>query len=306
MKQELQRVKNENGDLRKKVEKIRADGESSKRGTPEMPAEWENEREKLVRQVEEVQTTLKSSVSDLESKITTMQGQLQSAEADLEQSRGHHETSSRDLTALQATHSQTRSDIERLQQENASLEERARDAENKVQLLLDQVEHSVDNYRRQSRISENATPVPNGTSSHHTRNMSDISTSTAGAPHYGHNRSQSEGNESLYSTNDTQSVAGTENGRNSLALDSLASELETLRSHWQTTNKAYRLSDRFDFEHTPTSATKPGHMSEYTGSSLANWRKGLDLVEDEDEEGKGGQAGSNGAAGPRPDTANRV
>lgn len=282
MKQELQRVKNENGDLRKKVEKIRGDGEGSARATPEVPADWETERANLKKEVESTQASLKSSVAGLEEKLAAMQSKLQTAEAELEQSKASHATSRSDLTALQASHTQARSDIERMQQENSMLEERAKDAENKVQLLLDQVEHSVDNYRRQSRMSDMATPVPNGTSSH-SRNASTASeattidqyTPTGLPPHNnfggGHTRSTSDGALSIVST--TTSNA---DGRNSLALDSLASELETLRSHWETTNKNYRLSERFDFEN------QRGVGPARTTESLASWRKGLD-IDEEDE-----------------------
>lgn len=284
MKQELQRVKNENGDLRKKVEKIRGDGESSTRGTPEIPAGWETERDTLKQEVEESQAKLKSSVSELEQKLEAMQGQLRAAESELDQSKSTYATSQADFTTLQATHTQTRSDIERLQKENSILEERARDAEKKVQLLLDQVESSVDNYRRQSRMSDMATPVPNGTASH-SRNPSVTSQATTedpdtptGLQHHnliggGHTRAISDGGMSVAST-----TASNADGRNSLALDSLASELETLRSHWETTNKNYRLSEKFDFEQSRTpNAAGPARTTE----SLANWRKGLELDDDE-------------------------
>lgn len=285
MKQELQRVKNENGDLRKKVEKVRGDGEGSVPGTPEVPADWENERNNLKKEIESTQASLKSSVAGLEEKLATMQSQLQSAESELEQSRASHATSRSDFTALQATHTQTRSDIERMQKENSMLEERARDAENKVQLLLDQVEHSVDNYRRQSRMSDMATPVQNGAASH-SRNPSTASEATTvdhdtptGLQHHnniggGHTRSTSDGALSIASTTASQA-----DGRNSLALDSLASELETLRSHWETTNKNYRLSEKFDFEQ-QQHLRDPGPSR--TTDTLANWRKGLDIDEDDE------------------------
>ena len=93
--------------------------------------------------------------------MSVMQQQIQIAEDELQQTRMKHATTQADLATLQATHSQSRSDIEKLQRDNSMLEERARDAENKVQLLLDQVESSVDNYRRQSRIGE-STPTTNG------------------------------------------------------------------------------------------------------------------------------------------------
>jgi len=69
-------------------------------------------------------------------------------------------------------------------------------------------------------------------------------------------------------------------GRNSLALDSLASELETLRSHWETTNKNYRLSEKFDFEQQQQQQLNAGPAN--TSESLANWRRGLDLDDDDE------------------------
>ena len=81
-----------------------------------------------------------------------------------------------------------------------------------------------------------------------------------------------------------------ENSRNSLALDSLASELETLRSHWADTHRTYRLSNQFDFERsTPTTPSGHGGMSE----GLANWRKRLDAEEAQ----KGGARSSTDSEG---------
>lgn len=283
MKQELQRVKNENGEVKKKLEKARAGSEDGSKGAnKEAPAEWEGEKEKLKMDVEKTQKDLKTSVAALEGKITTIQGQLQAAEAELHQTRSLHATSQADLSTLQVTHSQSRSDIERMHKENGLLEERARDAEAKVQLLLDQVESSVDNYRRQSRLSVGgAAPTTNGT--HHVRDLSNVSI-TSNIPHmHSHSRNASEAGESTSSAGEPLS-AGAEGGadaRNSLALDTLASELDALRSHWETTNRNHRLSDRFDFERTPT-ANAPGGGSGDSGS-LGTWRRGLDLGDEEDK-----------------------
>ncbi len=41
---------------------------------------------------------------------------------------------------------------------------------------------------------------------------------------------------------------GLGDARNSTTLENLANELETLRSHWEATNKNYGLSNTFDFE----------------------------------------------------------
>jgi hypothetical protein len=60
-------------------------------------------------------------------------------------------------------------------------------------------------------------------------------------------------------------------------LDSLASELDALRSHWET-NKSYRLSNTFDFEKTsvPTSAaTVDGEVPGWSRS----WREKLEQEE---------------------------
>ncbi|KAG5983456.1 hypothetical protein E4U55_008111 [Claviceps digitariae] len=171
--------------------------------------------------------------------------------------------------------------LEQVQSEKALLEQRAAEAEQKVALLLDQVEHSVDNYRRRSRQA----PSMN-------------SESTNGAA-LGHGRAESLENESDYgdadgdgdgdgidnSSNNTKNTTANTNrleDRNSAALDNLASELETLRSHWEATNKNYRLSTNFDFD-TPA-ANSSGKKTEEGGAtttaglseSLADWRKRLD------------------------------
>lgn len=263
MKQELQRVKNQAGDYQKELETYKArDGNEAGGQTP---SGWEQERDGLRRDLERTQT-------DLEAKLTDLQGQLGSRESDLDQLRASHDTTRADLTTLQSTHASTRADMERLQRENTVLAERARAAEAKVKLLLDQVESSVDNYRRQSTLPFGM----NG--SGHQRGISNVSVNTINAPNHltGHRRGESLGGESMYS----QSAAPSEtdggqdemmDGRNSLALDHLASELDALRSHWETANKSY-----LDYDKTPTSGTAPGEFS----GGLASWRKGL--ADDED------------------------
>jgi hypothetical protein len=186
------------------------------------------------------------------------------------------------------------------------LSERAKDAEKKVQMFLDQFESSVDNYRRQSRMAGNsagAPPLVNGHpiskhvthesvsgdslySATSTSDPDDDETETEGRLTPSANHAQGVNAEG----SQVKAIAGP-NGesaapapvqaqhardRSSTALDSLASELETLRSQWETTNQNYRLSDRFDFERTPISAGTDGD-SLGMGESLANWRAKLDL-----------------------------
>ena len=81
-------------------------------------------------------------------------------------------------------------------------------------MLLDQVESSVDSYRRSMRFDGAGLGAGGG-----------------GAADAGSARS---------------SYYGGVDNRTSVALDSLASELETLRTHWES-NKTYRLST-LDFD----------------------------------------------------------
>jgi hypothetical protein len=86
-------------------------------------------------------------------------------------------------------------------------------------------------------------------------------------------------------------------------LDSLANELETLRTHWETTNKNYRLSNAFDFEDRapvgPGSALTAGNVGEGLSGSLADWRKRLDAEEEVARSRKESGALSPGGAGKR-------
>ncbi|UJO24961.1 Tip elongation aberrant protein 1 [Fulvia fulva] len=293
MKQELQRVKNENGDLKKKLDKAKDDVGTSRQATPDnrSPAEWEAERTRLREEFATTQSSLQTSVAELEKKIDTMQEHMQSTERELQQARTSHTSAQSDLKALQESHTSSRSDIERLQKENSALEERAKDAENKVQLLLDQVESSVDNYRRQSRMSASTTPVLNGTAHARPPSISEASEASQSIVK-GHTR-----NTSGVSASGDSNYSGTAHsesgeGRNSMALDSLASELDALRTHWETTNKNYRLSDKFDFERTLTAT------SANTAGGLADWRRGLE-IDDDDETRPGTSEGASTSKGSR-------
>lgn len=275
MKQELQRVKNQAADYLKELETMRAKepGSPSLHQDAARSANWEQERNGLRRDLEGMKT-------DLESKISSLQSELGARNVDLQSLRSSHQTTQSEFATLLSTHDASRTDLQRLQRENTALEGRARDAENKVQLLLDQVESSVDNYRRQSSV-----PHSGMNGSAHRRDLSNASVNTAHLlPVHGHSRGDSHGGDSIYSNSVAPSEI-TDSGdfegpdeRNSLALDSLASELETLRSHWETTNKNYRLSDRFDFEKTPTAGTQPQQFN----NTLNNWRRGLDVGDEDD------------------------
>ena len=249
MKQELDRYKTANTRLEDELEQARNDTHSL---TKEQNNEWETERSMLRLELSETQQQMKATVSSLESQLITVQSDLAVARHDAEAAT----TSTKNAESLA---DQIRLEFESLQRQHALVEERAREAESRVQMFLDQFETSVDSYRRQSQL-------PAGTANgEHVRRRTHDSVASA---------------ESLYSHNDGSSTPEAINRpasaatRNSMALDNLASELDALRSHWETTNKAYRLSDRFDFEKTPTS--DKNDMSD----SLLQWRKRSDLQDE--------------------------
>jgi chromosome segregation ATPase len=235
----LSRYKTENGRLKNELvdleDRLQEDGHSST-----TPGDWEAERSNLQSKVEHLESEMRSSSSALNDTLASLKLELEMAQRQRDDALKSGDDASAALSARLK-------EFEQLQSEKAEMEQRARDAEQKVSLLLDQVENSVDNYRRQSRqaMGGPATEaVVNGANSVHSRNES----SEAGSVGLG--------------------------ARNSAALDNLASELETLRTHWEATNKNYRMSNNFDFD-----PPNPGHKpsdSNGLSESLADWRKRLD------------------------------
>jgi chromosome segregation ATPase len=267
MKEELAKTKRQYETLEKELETVNR----SQSLEPEAAAQWEQERQSLHREIADIQQSVKGSHSQLESQLLQIQAELYATQQDKERYRQNNEQVQQQL----AHHTQqTRSELDQLKNENSMLEARALDAEQKVTLLLDQVGTSVGNYRRQSQQI-------NGNSGSHNRNLSNISTTSTQPPTFRGTHSHT----NSVDPNALTQPHSDENARNSLALDSLASELETLRSHWADTHRTYRLSNQFDFERsTPTSASGPGGMSD----SLANWRKRLDAEESQKGGGGGG------------------
>lgn len=239
LKEQLTRYKNDNTRLKNEVDELeKANGH----GLAASSQQWETERSALQTKVDTLQAELKTSGAALEKKLESLKSELTESNRQREAVVKEHATTS---TKLQT---QVK-DLEHLRSENSLLEQRAADAEQKVALLLDQVENSVDNYRRRSRI------VPG-----------DFEAAANGG---GHSRKKSIDAESFNSN-------GIDN-RNSMALDSLANELETLRSHWEATNKNYRLSTSFDLD---VDGKKDGGVATSgLSESLADWRKKLDAEE---------------------------
>ena len=272
MKDELSKSKVTNARLQAELDK-HAGTQSM---DSEVPANWESERQSLRREIEEMQESVKGSVFQLEQQMEEVKAELRAAQEERDHYRASNDQAQEQLS--QATR-QAQARLDQLKSENARLESRAADAENKVSLLLDQVESSVDTYRRQSQQLH-----VNG--ANHTRNTSTNSMIN----HGGHSHSSSIGADSAFNTSGPGE-------RNSLALDSLASELETLRTQWEGTHRTYRLSSQFDFER-----SAPTGSGAELSDSLANWRKRLDAEEAEKDNSRGPEEGPSGGfrvASPR-------
>lgn len=254
--EQLARFKTENARLKEQLveleDKIADDAQNAKN----VPAEWEAERQTLQGKIESLQSELQSSSAKLDSQMQAIRQELADARRERDNASQNADEASRLLNS-------SKKDLEQLQQENVLLERRAQDAEQKVTLLLDQVETSVDTYRRRSKQR-----LPSLQS-----DSSNVPAPAAPTNGTGHVRQVSSEAGSLYD------APG--NARDSTALDNLANELETLRSHWEATNKNYRLSNTFDFE--PNTPTRKEDVGLGLSESLADWRKRLD----EDPQGPG-------------------
>jgi chromosome segregation ATPase len=249
MKDELTKHKHENTRMKSELEEMNeklsasaaanaAAAETSKEAAPQPPADWEHERSELSKQVDNLKYELNRSQTQLQAQLDVVRRELESSNQERERFRSGHEDSQRQFSE---TVQQARQELDQLQAENQLLERRALDAEQKVSLLLDQVETSVDNYRRQSRQAMGGVLTPS---------LGGSGGGGGAAPHgHGHSRNLSaQSNDAEGSVYSVQPPPIGADARNSMALDSLASELETLRSHWETTNKNYRISNTFDFE----------------------------------------------------------
>ena len=283
MKDELTKYKKEKEDLRREL-----DFERSRSAEPGAASEWEQERQKLHHEIEEIQRNVKASHSQLEDQMAQVQTELRTTQRERDE---HRNANQQIQNQLQQTSQQARTELEQLKSENSMLESRAQDAEQKVTLLLDQVGTSVGNYRRQSQQLNGHNIHSSSGAGGHNRAISNISTTSTSAPSI-------RGLHSHTGSSDPSALppGGNEdpNARNSLALDSLASELETLRSHWADTHRTYRLSNQFDFEGGNSGAgarSGSGGAGGGISDSLANWRKRLD-AEEAMKAGAGGHTAS--------------
>ncbi|WEW60553.1 Negative regulator of mitotic exit [Emydomyces testavorans] len=253
MKDELNKYKAHSVKLQTELDSALQNTEKAPNQPQEVLAHWETERASLQKAISELQESTSVSISALESQLAKVKEDLSAAHAERENSHSQYESLRAELTQ---TIEKSQAELEQLKKENTLLENRALDAEKKVTMLLDQVESSVINYRRQSNVL-------GGHSNGLSRTTSNASSNTV-APR----RRSRPG--SIVSQDDSFL-----DRRGSLALDSLASELDALRSHWESTTRNYRLSNQFDFERTPTKETYGEGLSD----SFASWRRRLDEEE---------------------------
>jgi hypothetical protein len=316
MKQELHKAKAANVELEKGIkEKSAGDNEEKE------------EVEALRREMAEHQKSVKTTVSALEAQVATLKTTLGQAERDRDTVRKQAtESNAQHEARMTQLADRAEAELESLRRENAQLEARADEAEKKVQLFLDQFESSVDNYRRQSRLAEQQARGPNGvgasghghghghshsiggdsvysnitdtTETDTSSNSGELTPSAHSFPTAGFaggvTSSQPQQDKDKSSTTST---SGHGRDRSSTALDSLATELDALRSHWEETSKksSYRLSDKFEFE-------KQGGGSPEVGSAglgsagLVDWRKKMDLSIRSNEGGEKEDGGKKGTS----------
>ncbi|KAF8538437.1 hypothetical protein BDD12DRAFT_917694 [Trichophaea hybrida] len=229
MKDELTKHKTANARLQIELEEAqRKSGECEKGRESSSEADWEQERELLNKEIDDLRTKVRESAMALDKQIRETKTQLDSLREERDRFKIQHSQLQLQVMDITQKHGETKALVDKLESENALLENRAQSAEQKVSMLLDQVENSVDAYRRSTRF-ENA----NGESG------------SARSSFYG------------------------PDNRTSVALDSLATELDALRNHWESTNKTYRLSNTFEFEKTPTTP-----QTDFS-TNIAQWRQKL-------------------------------
>lgn len=237
MKEELTKYKTANQRLSAELE-ANKDGKRSVSSNHTDATEWASERDAMQVAISEMKAQMTAHITTLESNMASVKGDLEKAQTERDQQKASHEELSRSI-------SKREKELDELKSENSMLLTRSLDAEHKVTMLLDQLGSTVGNYRRQSSLQ----PLPAaGASTHQHR---------ASSPTVG--------------TDDSSLGGDHEDARGSVALDNLASELETLKAQWESQSRSYRLSDKFDFERTPTKESNTGGTG--LSESLAKWRE---------------------------------
>lgn len=273
MNEELKKYKSSNQKLQTELDASK-DGKRSVNSNATDAADWANERDAMQTAISEMKLQMTSHIQTLEQNMANVKMDLEKAQAERDQQKASHDELSRSVEKREK-------ELSELKSVNGRLESRALDAEHRVTVLLDQVGSSVNNYRRQSQLQNVG---PNG--------VSGVRTSVQS-----HNQGRAA---SPSGTADSLSAAGDhDEARGSMALNDLATELETLKAQWESQSRSYRLSDRFDFERTPTREGNhqqpPASSGNELSHSMAQWRHEEDDQTPTIEKSQAAASGSTGA-----------
>lgn len=213
MKEELGKYKSANANLQTKLDQSTSstreltETDSRHKDLEAQLAALTNEKTQMSDEMTRIKDQLQKSAVEHNSRVKALETQLAGFGNKDQSPNDDHVKQMED--DLEEAHLATR----RLEFENREMERRMIESENKVKLLLDQFEQSVDTYRRQSMMVSpslfEGKDVPAG---HHKSVSTDDESLLAPAIVNGHPRTSS-------------------------ALDLLASELDQLRNHWQSSSQ---------------------------------------------------------------------
>ncbi|EDU50276.1 kelch domain-containing protein 3 [Pyrenophora tritici-repentis Pt-1C-BFP] len=147
MKQELDRYKSTNLRLEEELAQMKLNERN--KTTEADTAAWDAERTALRSELSKAHDNMEATVKRFETQLAKLQSDLASAKSDAE-------TAAAATKKAEELAAQFQTDLELLRRQYSQMEERAREAEGRVQMFLDQFESSVDNYRRQSTIPADA------------------------------------------------------------------------------------------------------------------------------------------------------
>ncbi|KAI5777353.1 hypothetical protein EDC01DRAFT_781167 [Geopyxis carbonaria] len=142
MKDELAKFKIQNSKLQLELEEAQRKGSKQNEARSENEADWEQERDLLNKEIDDLRQKVRESAMALDKQIRETKSQLDTLRDERDQFKIEHNQLKLQLLDNSQQISAARGEIEKLESENALLETRAQDAENKVSGLLDQVENS--------------------------------------------------------------------------------------------------------------------------------------------------------------------
>lgn len=296
MKDELEKYKTQNAKFQAELETVGRQSSSSEYSS-RAAAEWENERTHLQSALADAQEKMSSAVVELESQVSKLHEDVAAARAERDKARRAEEALEQELYELGEKH---RAEIARLRSENAALESRASDAERRVMMLL---ESSITAQQAQSggavrRTQSNASSDTIGRILSRSRGNSvstlsrEIDPDSENIPLRSHSAAAAVTNGTAGGLRPIAQHTGDHHvdQRTSLALDSLTSELDALRSHWEASNRRnYRLSsntldpDREELARVNEGYENGGEDGKeeplVLSESLVGWRKKLEEEE---------------------------